>query len=240
MAKNDNLKDFLTDVADAIREKEGSTGLINPQEFSERIRAIETGGDNTSKPNLANGVYVHSNDGRLFTNTEWNKLGFSNSDADGVAVISDEAAFVICPNELGNMSWSSNTADAIEGVPAIEAEEAASDLNGEQNTRLILATDTSGAAYTCANYIFSSGKNGYLPSAGEWAIAYNNKTAIAEAMTLIGGDEIGSQANFTLMWTSTQQVNKPSAAHTITWSSGKIGSTSKTFYGGVRAFMKLW
>ena len=44
MATTNNLKDFLTDVADAIREKEGSTGLINPQEFSERIRAIETGG----------------------------------------------------------------------------------------------------------------------------------------------------------------------------------------------------
>ena len=44
MAKENNLKDFLTDVADAIREKEGSTGLINPQEFSAKIRAIETGG----------------------------------------------------------------------------------------------------------------------------------------------------------------------------------------------------
>ena len=44
MAKDNNLKDFLTDVADAIREKEGSTGLINPQDFSAKIRAIETGG----------------------------------------------------------------------------------------------------------------------------------------------------------------------------------------------------
>ena len=42
--KNDNLKDFLTDVADAIREKEGSSEPINPQEFSDRIRAIQSGG----------------------------------------------------------------------------------------------------------------------------------------------------------------------------------------------------
>ena len=48
MAKENNLKDFLTDVADAIREKEGSTGLINPQEFSAKIRAIETGGGGES------------------------------------------------------------------------------------------------------------------------------------------------------------------------------------------------
>ena len=44
MAKNNNLKDFLTDVADAIREKEGSSDVINPQDFSDRIRAISAGG----------------------------------------------------------------------------------------------------------------------------------------------------------------------------------------------------
>lgn len=45
MAKNDNLKDFLTDVADAIREKKGSTDKINPQDFSNEIASIEGGGD---------------------------------------------------------------------------------------------------------------------------------------------------------------------------------------------------
>ena len=43
MAKNDNLKDLLTDVADAIREKKGTTDLINPQDFGEEIRGIESG-----------------------------------------------------------------------------------------------------------------------------------------------------------------------------------------------------
>lgn len=42
MAKNDNLKDFLADVADAIREKTGTTRLINPQDFSNEIASIET------------------------------------------------------------------------------------------------------------------------------------------------------------------------------------------------------
>lgn len=45
MAKNNNLTDFLTDVADAIREKDGSTGTINPQDFSDKIKAIPTGVD---------------------------------------------------------------------------------------------------------------------------------------------------------------------------------------------------
>lgn len=43
MAKNDNLKDFLTDVADAIREKKGTTEKINPQDFSSEIKGIESG-----------------------------------------------------------------------------------------------------------------------------------------------------------------------------------------------------
>ena len=45
MAKENNLKDFLTDLADAIREKKGTTDLINPQDFSAEIASIETDGD---------------------------------------------------------------------------------------------------------------------------------------------------------------------------------------------------
>lgn len=42
MSKTDNLTDFLTDVADAIREKKGTTDLINPQDFSSEIKSIQS------------------------------------------------------------------------------------------------------------------------------------------------------------------------------------------------------
>ena len=45
MAKTDNLIHYLSDVANAIREKEGSTDPINAQDFSERIRSISAGSD---------------------------------------------------------------------------------------------------------------------------------------------------------------------------------------------------
>ena len=48
MAKNNNLTDFLTGVADAIRTKKGTTDLINPQNFESEILSIETGGGGTS------------------------------------------------------------------------------------------------------------------------------------------------------------------------------------------------
>lgn len=44
MAKNDNLTDFLTDVADAIRSKKGTSAKINPQNFANEIASIKTGG----------------------------------------------------------------------------------------------------------------------------------------------------------------------------------------------------
>lgn len=43
MSKANNLKDFLIDVADAIRLKKGSTDLINPQDFSSEIASLPSG-----------------------------------------------------------------------------------------------------------------------------------------------------------------------------------------------------
>ena len=42
MSKENNLTDFLTDVADAIRNKKGTTDKINPQDFSDEIKSIKT------------------------------------------------------------------------------------------------------------------------------------------------------------------------------------------------------
>lgn len=44
MAKTDNFEDFLVDLANTIREKKGTTDLINPQDFSTEILSIQTGG----------------------------------------------------------------------------------------------------------------------------------------------------------------------------------------------------
>lgn len=42
MAKNNNLTDFLTDIANALRTKKGTTEKINPQDFSSEIASIPT------------------------------------------------------------------------------------------------------------------------------------------------------------------------------------------------------
>ena len=56
MAKNNNLTDFLTDIANAIRQKKGTNALINPQNFSSEIASISGGGstDFTQMDSLLN------------------------------------------------------------------------------------------------------------------------------------------------------------------------------------------
>ena len=47
MARTDTLGNFLTDVADAIREKKGTTDTILASNFDTEIESIETGGGST-------------------------------------------------------------------------------------------------------------------------------------------------------------------------------------------------
>lgn len=56
MAKNNNLTDFLTDLADGIRAKKGMTGKINPQNFRSEIASIETGVDTSDATAVAGDI----------------------------------------------------------------------------------------------------------------------------------------------------------------------------------------
>ena len=50
MGKENNLGDFLADLANAIREKTGESSPINPQDFSQKIKDISAGGDVRNAP----------------------------------------------------------------------------------------------------------------------------------------------------------------------------------------------
>lgn len=65
MAKNNNLTDFLTDVANAIREKKGTSDPINPQNFSDEIASIETGGGGGAAVVTESDVNFRDYDGTL-------------------------------------------------------------------------------------------------------------------------------------------------------------------------------
>lgn len=61
MARVDTLGNFLTDVADAIREKKGTSSLISPSDFDTEIGSISGGSSPTSVTEL-NEIIVNAMD----------------------------------------------------------------------------------------------------------------------------------------------------------------------------------
>lgn len=181
------------------------------------------------------GVFIQHIDGSLYTTDQWTAGGFTSDQANGVAVLDQNASFVIAKEDIStSMAWSSNTSSLVSGVvTTTDITTAKTDYAGAANAALIAAIDTSKAAYSCANYAFPNGVKGYLPSLGEWAIAYANKSKVVAAMTLIGGTAIASN----YYWSSTQY--NAVVAWLLDWSSGGTDGHVKSRNNSVRAFSAL-
>lgn len=80
MAKTDNLSDFLTDVANSIRTKTGTTDPINAQDFSNKILSIQS--ESTLKKLLdttKSADYLFSNYSGTFASVE-NVIQYSDTE----------------------------------------------------------------------------------------------------------------------------------------------------------------
>ena len=180
------------------------------------------------------GAFIQHINGGLYSTEEWTVGGFASDEANGVAVISDNAKFVIGKTSLGKMSWSSDTSNAVEGVMLTNVmADAKTDYAGRTNTALIAVDDTSGAALACANYTFPNGLKGYLPAIGELMEANKFKADINTALTLIGGKGMTGD-----IWSSTQYEAAKAWFHD--WGfNGTPRSYPKTAITDVRAFSAL-
>ena len=96
MAKNDNLKDFLTDVADAIREKKGTEDKINPQNFADEIRDIHEEVDMLGFSKIG---YTKENDGGIqeAVNYAYNLAKGWNPDGSTSQMFSRNTQLVFAP-----------------------------------------------------------------------------------------------------------------------------------------------
>ena len=68
------------------------------------------------EPQLPKGAFIQHIDGKLYTTDQWSAMGFTNDEANGVAVISDNAKFVIAKTSFDAIAWSSDASKAVEGV----------------------------------------------------------------------------------------------------------------------------
>ena len=97
MATNNNLQDFLTDIANAIRTKTQTTEPINAQNFSTEILNIQTGGGGNTLKNLLDATkkvaYLFNN----YKGTSVDNL-IAYNDTENVVVA--EHMFTDCTNLL--------------------------------------------------------------------------------------------------------------------------------------------
>jgi hypothetical protein len=107
MAKNNNLQDFLTDVADGIRAKKGTTEKINPQDFRQEIESIETGVDATDATATASdmllGKTAYGSSGKIEGTIETYNLEMSEGG------VSEDYLEALCNDTLINYSSSNIT-----------------------------------------------------------------------------------------------------------------------------------
>ena len=81
---------------------------------------------------------------------------------------------------------------------------------------------------------FPNGKTGYLGALGEWQAAYNNKTKVNSAMSLIGGTPLSTSDYY---WSSTQYSDYYSWE--FSYPNGYFRNSDKYHILGVRAFCLL-
>ena len=191
------------------------------------------------------GVYIQHVNGALYTESEWTAGGYANSDANGVAILSETIpAFVIAKQDASSSSllWGGYGKTVPDIVTATSSATAVLDYDGAGNTPKIIEylagtndgyVDGAPAAEACAAFTFPNGKKGYLPAFGEWQGVYDNKSAVVSAMTLIGGMAISAKR----YWSSTQYSDIYSCI--LYWNTGAMGSGYKNSTYNVRAFAAL-
>lgn len=185
---------------------------------------------------MPNGVYIQHINGKLYSTNTWVEKGFVHNDANGVAVCSNEAAFVIAKERKANRFGGKGK--IVAGiVTTTNKDEALLDFMGLHNTSAIVTElngyiDTEGtsgspAASVCANYVFPNGKKGYLPSMGEFSIIARYMADIETALSYIGGSKI-STGNF--FWLSTQGDSTSEWSAYVT-QSGETSFSRRDKYG---------
>ena len=189
---------------------------------------------------ITNGVYICDNTGNLTTIEDWNRN--NSSSAIGVAVISDNCAFVIekTVSYSDLKKWGGYGTKISEIITTSDINAAKTDYAGESNTTKIINQLGSGNA-PAADYCRSrscvvNGTTlyGYLGALGEWQTAYNNKVDVERALNKIGGTLMATN-NY--HWTSTQGSSE--YAWMLKWFDGHVFNSSKNYNNYVRAFYPL-
>lgn len=198
------------------------------------------------KYNLLLGTFIQHIDGTLYTTDKWAANGFSSELANGVAVCTPQASFVIAKNDVpGTFAWGGYN-KAVSGVlMSTDKALAQQDYDGLGNTskiteqlKGITADNIEGApaAEACESFMFPNGKMGYLPAAGEWAVAYKNKEEVDEALALIGGSAL---IDSTPAYKQVSTLRSKYDTWIFWWKTGSLANGNRADLAPVRAFTTI-
>lgn len=148
----------------------------------------------------ADGVYIESVDGDLYTRSQWNTLT-DKPQVNGVAVVNGSHIFTVgLQDSTSQLTWQV-VPYAISYITYKSNEnEARSDFKGFENSSFINDRGSGCEAnYYCKTFQFQNGQYGYLGSMGEMDAILQNKGEINECLSIIGGALLDSY----VYWTST-------------------------------------
>ena len=131
------------------------------------------------------GVFIQHIDGNLYTTDEWTVGGFTNDEANGVAVIGlPDTGIVISKEEIGYYQWGENRPSSsyighnLYGYGEKDTEDIINGLGDNNGVNY--------AAQMARNYIFPNGKTGFLPTKKECHYIVYYITEVIKALSLIG------------------------------------------------------
>lgn len=152
----------------------------------------------------------------------------------GVAVVTADTRIVIGVTMVDNRSkrWDyDETGGLISGVTTTTSSSSAqSDYKGKSNSAAAIAAlgSDAEAANACKRNTFLNGDTGYLPSAGQMQAIQQNKTAIGNLLTAMGGRALSTG----YYWTSTQYNS--SNAWRIYMFNGTLSNIAKSTLHSIR------
>lgn len=146
-------------------------------------------------------------DGSLYSADEWIERGFTNDQANGIAIETDAGGIVLA-KKVFTGSWGP------EGELPVTNEEFGT---GEANTDTIINAvgDNGGTSYavkTARDYTFPDGTKGFLPSIDELKLIPPVIKLVNSLLLIVGGDQINTSGSWSYLQSST---------HTNHLSSGK-------------------
>ena len=179
------------------------------------------------------GIFAAYEDGSL---REYDQ---ADTNAIGVAVVKQSGGFIIDKTHNSQKTWGGYGTTIADITTTTTTSVAKLDKNGNSNTDAIIVQLGAGnapAAEECRKYSYTINGitvNGYLGACGEWQTAYDNKSAVNEMMSKIGGTAITEN----WYWTSTQYSGN--RAWRLYWYDGSVGYDPKNVTYYVRPFYAI-